>query len=107
MSHERYYLEDRLRVPFSRSIPSEARSQGIGDNADGADSVYIHKTNQGEAVLIPGVNVFEAEVAELEKRGAVFPLETKFPTKGTLYNQEGEITQFPMETAQPMKPEGY
>lgn len=92
MSHERYPLEARLRVPFSHTIPSEPRPTGIGDDADGLkDQPFLHRTPTGEALIVPGINCIPDEVAQLAERGAVFPLEVAEPQLATFYDGNGNV----------------
>lgn len=98
MSRERYYLEDRLKVPFSGSLKylSEAVESPTSDVIEEGD-----------------VGVDEAE--QLRLRGAKFPLEvqeshgrTAFITEKQIFNQRGETvgfdTQiFPYETGEGVK----
>lgn len=74
---------------------------GIGDNGDGAGVSFYHQNENGEALIIPGVNCSEEEAAQLRERNAIFPLEiaepvkkVKFYTEVELFNEKGETTGF-------------
>lgn len=95
---ERYYLEDRLKVPFAGSLrPVESPVTEVIEEDD--------------------VSVTEAE--QLRLRGAVFPLELKKPpernhfvTEREIFNEKGETIGFdaqifPYETAEGDKRSGH
>lgn len=71
---------------------------GIGDDGDGRKDTYSHTNGNGEAIVVPGVNCLLEDVAQLEERGAVFPLETAQPERATFLNGNGDVV-FPAEPA--------
>lgn len=110
MSRERYYLEDRLKIPFAGSLKAvESSTMPVIEESN---------LNQLDKVIEEGdIDVTEAE--QLRLRGAVFPLELEespernhFFTEREIFNEKGEVTGFdtkifPYEIAEGDKHSGY
>ena len=57
----------------------------VGDNG------FAHTSEQGEALIVPGVNCGEEEETQLRERGAVFPIETAQPAPSIKFERDPHI----------------
>lgn len=91
MSHERYPLKERTRIigrnPEWHALAGKEHRPSVGDTPQ-ETPVFVHKNGNGEAVVVPGVNIDADEAARLLERGAIFPLEVGEPGKATMWETE-------------------
>jgi hypothetical protein len=80
MSHERYPLEERTRIPFY----NEEWHRYAGKE-------YRYPSQAGEALVVEGVNCLPEHAQQLETEGVIFPMETgqPMPAEGLPQQDQG------------------